>query len=94
MSCINLPVSAIRHYSVLDTLHRIWLQEHTSSYFNFALKSATKNHVYSCSECIEKHFNVYDFTILKKCHTRYEAKIEKEFGDKIAESKIKPSIVC
>ena len=88
MSCINLLVSAIRHYFMLDTLHVIWLQEHKSSYFNFAVKSATKNHVYSCSECIEKHFNVYDFTILKKCHTGYKAKIEKEFGDKLQNPKL------
>ena len=43
--------------------------------FNSAAKSAIKHHVYFCPECIEKHFSVYDFTVLNNCYTEYEAKI-------------------
>ena len=55
MSCINLLVSAIQHYSMVD--------------------------VDSCLECIEKHFSVYNFTVLKKCCTEYEQN-SKSFSDK------------
>ena len=33
--------------------------------FNFATKSAIKDHVYCSLECISKHFSVNDFTVLK-----------------------------
>ena len=45
--------------------------------------------MYSCPECIEKHFSVYDFTVLKKCHTDYEAKIEEALVIKEQNSKLK-----
>ena len=44
--------------------------------FNFIVKSAIKDHVYSCFDCFEKHFSVCDCTVLKKCHAEYEAKIQ------------------
>ena len=50
--------------------------------FNAAAKSAFKDLVYSCPECIEKHLSVYDFTVLKKRHTEHEAKIQEALAIK------------
>ena len=74
---MNLVVNAIRHYPMLDTLApHLVIRAREYYNFNSTAKSAIKNHVYSCPECIEKHFSVYDFTVLKKCHAENEAKIQ------------------
>ena len=44
--------------------------------------------MYSCSECIEKHFSVYGFTRSKKCHTEFEAEIQEALVVKQQNSKL------
>ena len=35
-----------------------------------------KDHAYSCPDCIKNDLSVHNFTVLKKCNTEYEAKIQ------------------
>ena len=62
---------------MFDTLHNIRYtaraREHLS--FDSGAKSAIKDSVYFCPECIEEHFSVYDFTVLNKSCTEYEIKV-------------------
>ena len=36
-----------------------------------------KDHVYFCPECIEKHFSVYDFSVLKNVTLNMKQKFKK-----------------
>ena len=45
--------------------------------FNSAAKYAIKDQVYSCLECIEKHFSVYDFDVLKNVILNTKQKFKK-----------------
>ena len=45
--------------------------------FNSTAKYAIKDHVYSCSKCIHKHFNIHDFTDLKNVMLNMKQKFKK-----------------
>ena len=77
----NTTLSYVRY-----TAH-IWSQAREHLNFNSAAKSAVE-HLYFCSECMEKHFRVYDFIVLNKCCTEYEVKIQEALVIKKQNSKL------
>ena len=89
LSCFTCQYETALSYIGCTARHLVTrAREHLN--FNSAAESAIKDHVYSCFKCIQTHFSVHDFTVLKNCLTEYEAKIQ----EAVVIKKQNPKLYC